>query len=115
MHKAMIAGLWAQTRYGTFRIDLQQALSVEPDPQEYLALFSAFKTLRLEACIDRELPGLSRQISRLKAESPETLGDRYGIYGFFSITRKRCELYPVKGFDESYNEEVKARVSGIRP
>ncbi|HXK55236.1 MAG TPA: nitric oxide reductase activation protein, partial [Gammaproteobacteria bacterium] len=45
----------------------------------------------------------------------ETLGDRYAIYGFSSISRKRCELYHVKGFDEHYDAEVKARISGIQP
>ena len=51
----------------------------------------------------------------LLCESLETLGDRYAIYGFSSITRKRCELYHIKRFDEPYDGEVKARVSGIRP
>jgi len=51
----------------------------------------------------------------LLCEALETLGDRYAIYGFSSITRKRCELYPIKRFDEPYDGEVKARVSGIRP
>jgi nitric oxide reductase NorD protein len=51
----------------------------------------------------------------LLCESLETLGDRYAIYGFSSITRKRCELYHIKHFDEPYAAEVKARISGIRP
>jgi nitric oxide reductase NorD protein len=51
----------------------------------------------------------------LLAESLETLGDRYAIYGFTGITRKRCEVFPVKQFDEPYSEEVKARIAGIQP
>ncbi|MEJ2693637.1 MAG: nitric oxide reductase activation protein [Candidatus Thiodiazotropha sp.] len=51
----------------------------------------------------------------LLAESLETLGDRYAIYGFTGMTRKRCEVFPVKTFDEVYGAEVKARISGIRP
>jgi nitric oxide reductase NorD protein len=51
----------------------------------------------------------------LLCEALETLGDRYAIYGFSGITRKRCELYRIKRLDEPYNEEVKARISGIRP
>jgi nitric oxide reductase NorD protein len=31
------------------------------------------------------------------------------------MTRKRCELYRVKRFDEDYSEDIKARISGIRP
>ena len=49
----------------------------------------------------------------LLAEALETLGDRYAIYGFSGIARKRCEIYRVKRFDEPYNDEVKARISGI--
>jgi len=49
------------------------------------------------------------------SESLETLGDRYAIYGFSGFTRKRCELYRIKRFDEDYNDDVRARISGIRP
>ncbi len=51
----------------------------------------------------------------LLCESLETLGDRYAIYGFSGNTRKRCELYRIKRFDESYNDDVRARISGIEP
>ncbi|MCW8906117.1 MAG: nitric oxide reductase activation protein [Sedimenticola sp.] len=51
----------------------------------------------------------------LLCEALESLGDRYAIYGFSGMTRKRCELFPVKRFDETYDDEVKARISGIRP
>ena len=51
----------------------------------------------------------------LLCESLESLGDRYAIYGFSSITRKRCELYHIKRFDEPYEDEVKGRISGIQP
>ena len=55
-----------------------------------------------------------REALVLLAESLETLGDRYAIYGFTGMSRKRCEVFPVKGFDEPYSDEVKARISGIR-
>ncbi len=51
----------------------------------------------------------------LLCESLETLGDRYAIYGFSSITRKRCELYHIKHFEEPYDDRVKGRISGIQP
>jgi nitric oxide reductase NorD protein len=51
----------------------------------------------------------------LLCEALESLGDRYAIYGFSGMTRKRCELYKVKAFDEPYDAEVRARISGIRP
>ncbi len=51
----------------------------------------------------------------LLAETLETLGDRYAIYGFSGLARKRCEIYRIKEFDEPYDEEIKARISGIEP
>ncbi len=56
-----------------------------------------------------------REALVLLCESLELLGDRYAIYGFSGMTRKRCEVYKVKGFDDLYDAEVKARISGIRP
>lgn len=55
-----------------------------------------------------------REALLLLCEALEALGDRYAIYGFSGITRKRCELYRIKRFDEPYGEEVRARISGIR-
>jgi len=51
----------------------------------------------------------------LMAEALETLGDRYAVYGFSGMTRNRCDLYRVKGFDEPYAESVKRRIAGIEP
>jgi len=56
-----------------------------------------------------------REAVVLLCEALETLGDRYAIYGFSGMTRKRCEVYRVKRFDEPYNGEVRARISGIQP
>jgi nitric oxide reductase NorD protein len=55
-----------------------------------------------------------REALILLCEALELLGDRYAIYGFSGVTRKRCELFRIKTFDEAYTEEVKARISGIR-
>ena len=51
----------------------------------------------------------------LLCESLEILGDRYAIYGFSGVTRKRCEIFRVKSFEERYSAEVRGRISGIRP
>jgi nitric oxide reductase NorD protein len=56
-----------------------------------------------------------REALALLCEALETLGDRYAIYGFSGMTRKRCEVYRIKSFDDVYDEDVKARISGIRP
>ncbi len=51
----------------------------------------------------------------LLCEVLEILGDRYAIYGFSGMTRKRCDLFKIKSFDEDYDNEVKARISNIKP
>ncbi|NDA15054.1 MAG: nitric oxide reductase activation protein [Gammaproteobacteria bacterium] len=56
-----------------------------------------------------------RECLILLCEALEILGDRYAIYGFSGMTRKRCELYRVKEITEPYSEEVKARIAGIEP
>ena len=67
LYKAFVALLWAQTRFGTFRIKLSKELQQHSDPDAFLDLFQSFETLRLEACLARELPGLYRDMQALKA------------------------------------------------
>jgi len=50
----------------------------------------------------------------LLCEALESLGDRYAIYGFSGNTRKRCEIYKIKSFSERYDNDVKAKISGIK-
>lgn len=71
--KAMVALLWAQTRFGTFRADLAAACAGFPDPERALRQLHGLETLRLSACIARELPGLHRDMARLRQELGEAL------------------------------------------
>jgi nitric oxide reductase NorD protein len=68
IYKSMVAYHWAQTRYGTFRVRLSEVLQAQARPEEFLALFHALDTVRLDACIQRELPGLYREMQRIKQE-----------------------------------------------
>jgi nitric oxide reductase NorD protein len=56
-----------------------------------------------------------REALLMLCEALEVLGDRYAIYGFSGMTRKRCETYTIKRFDEDYGPVVHARIAGIRP
>ena len=56
-----------------------------------------------------------REALVLLAEALEILGDRYAIYGFSGMTRKRCEIFRVKRFDEPYGDLVQQRIAGIAP
>jgi nitric oxide reductase NorD protein len=66
--KAMVAFMWAQTRFGSFRVDLRSALVAYPNAAHALRVLTALEALRLEAVIGRELPGLYRDIQKLKAQ-----------------------------------------------
>jgi len=56
-----------------------------------------------------------REALILLAEALNTLGDRYAIYGFSGWTRKRCEAFRVKDFDDPWDEQTIGRVCGIEP
>ena len=56
-----------------------------------------------------------RECLVLLCEALQILGDRYAIYGFSGMTRKRCELYRIKHINEPYSDEVRSRIAGIEP
>ncbi len=48
------------------------------------------------------------------SEAMQVLQDRFAIYGFSGRTRKRCELFRIKGIYEPYGETVKRRIANLR-
>lgn len=66
LYKALLVHQWAQTRFGTWRVDLVASLERFPDPDRALRLFHCLETLRLDACLARELPGLAREMAMLR-------------------------------------------------
>jgi nitric oxide reductase NorD protein len=65
--KSMVAHLWAQTRYGTLNVNLVEAFGRYEDESRAQSVFHALETLRLDARIARELPGLHRRMRALSA------------------------------------------------
>jgi nitric oxide reductase NorD protein len=57
----------------------------------------------------------AREALVMLCEALEVLGDRYAIYGFSGMTRKRCEIFRVKTFAEPYGPLVHRRIAGIEP
>jgi hypothetical protein len=72
LYKATAVHLWAQTRFGSFRVPLDQAFARFAEAASALGRFHALERIRLDACIGRELPGLHRDMQALRAE----LGER---------------------------------------
>ncbi|MDP2706392.1 MAG: hypothetical protein Q8O70_02660, partial [Burkholderiales bacterium] len=71
LYKVMAAHLWAQTWYGTYRLapgapPLTETLAAFRDPEKALRLFHALETVRLNAHIARELPGLYRDMQEVQ-------------------------------------------------
>ncbi len=58
---------------------------------------------------------IEREALLILSEAMQVLQDRFAIYGFSGRTRKRCELFVIKRFEESYGEEVRARISALEP
>ena len=54
-----------------------------------------------------------REALVMLCEAVEALGDRYAIYGFSGVTRRRCEVYRVKRFDEDYGTRVRERIADM--
>ncbi len=49
----------------------------------------------------------------LMCEALEVLDDKYAIFGFSGKTRKQCDFYIIKRFDEPYDDTVKQRIAGM--
>lgn len=78
LYKASVAMLWAQTRFGTFRRSnagksLQQHVEESARPEHFIAVFHSLENLRLEACLQRELPGLYRDMQALLVQQQEAV------------------------------------------
>jgi nitric oxide reductase NorD protein len=73
LYKAMATLLWAQTRYGTFNIDLETRLSAWADRRRALDWLVLLEALRLEARIAAELPGLAAEVAALRGPWPACL------------------------------------------
>jgi nitric oxide reductase NorD protein len=58
---------------------------------------------------------IEREALLILSESMQVLQDRFAIYGFSGRTRKRCELFVIKGFEEPYGEEVRGRIAALEP
>jgi nitric oxide reductase NorD protein len=67
LYKAMTVHQWAQGWYGTWRGNLLlEVLEREAIPPAAIDLFHALETVRLDACLERDLPGLHRDMQALR-------------------------------------------------
>lgn len=57
---------------------------------------------------------VERSALLIMSEAMQVLEDRFGIYGFSGRTRRRCELFRIKGFHEPYSDTVKRRIANLK-
>ena len=75
-YKILATHLWAQTWFGTFKREsagspyLSDLIADFDDSGRALKLFNLLETIRLNACITRELPGLAREMLTLHTSTP---------------------------------------------
>ena len=77
LFKALAVHHWAQTWYGTWHWDIvQQLVAIAPEEQTArLENFAGLERLRLDACVQRDLPGVWRdmQVLQQRIDQPVTL------------------------------------------
>jgi nitric oxide reductase NorD protein len=73
-YKALAALLWAQTRFGTFAVDIDAVLAATDDPARAAAWLALLETLRLSARVAQDLPGLRPSLAAVLDELPAELG-----------------------------------------
>ena len=75
LYKAMVVHLWAQTWYGTWRENIQEAVDRFSDSDKALQCLQALEALRLDAKIKSLLPGVYRYMARLREACDEPMDE----------------------------------------
>jgi nitric oxide reductase NorD protein len=86
----------------------------DDDPRRYLAWWAQKRSKELQNPIKRIID-LEKESTVLLMEALETIGDRYGIYGFSGYGRDNVEFYVIKDLDESFSDKIKKRIDKVVP
>ena len=63
LYKAMTVYLWAQNRYGTWQYRALEEAIRQLDAAQTWPVYQRLEAVRLTACIERDLPGLAREMA----------------------------------------------------
>ena len=110
-------------------IDIDAAISAfidarrreEPDPGVYIKRRKTRRNIAAAFLVDMSastkgwINKTEKEALVLLCESLEKIGDRYAIYGFSGNSRKRCDIFGIKSFDENYGDGIKSRIGEIQP
>ena len=67
LYKTIAIHQWAQSWFGTWRVDVQQLTQTFSNPADAVSLFHSLETVRLDANIERELPGIARAMKQFNS------------------------------------------------
>lgn len=120
VYKAMATLLWAQTRFGTFRVPIFNAIQQGRNQEKFLGLFQSLEHIRLEARIEEELPGLYRDIQRINElqdnrQYPENLSDVVTALRKNSATTKDTLRFANDLFGKKLTLPTRCYHGAIRP
>jgi nitric oxide reductase NorD protein len=102
LYKALAVHHWAQTRYGTFNADLDDALPGFASRDRGLAWINLLEALRLEACLRRGYPGLARLLASLRPPLTDALARAAAaLAGPHASVRDSIRLARELGTDEA--------------
>lgn len=96
-----------------------RAAGAEPEARLYSRRIRSERSLAAMFMVDMSgstkgwVNDAEREALVMLCEALEALGDAYAIYGFSGWTRTRCDIYPVKRFDETYDAAVRGRIAAI--
>jgi len=68
-----------------------------------------------EEVAGRRIIDIQKEAVVLMAEALESLGDPYALYGFTSEGRFRVDLFSIKEFGTTYNDQVRYRIGNLKP
>ncbi len=63
----------------------------------------------------RRVIDIEKEAIVLMADALQTLGDRYGVYGFSGYGRKAVDFYVAKELDEEWSAVIEGRVAAMEP
>jgi len=85
--------------------------------RDLATLLLADLSLSTDAAIDdnQRIIDVIRDSLLLFAEALSSCGDQFSLYGFSSRRREQVRFYPLKPFDQPYNDQVRGHIQAIRP
>jgi len=86
----------------------------DDDPRRYFSWWMARRAQEL-LTPPKRIIDLEKESIVLLIKALETIGDRYGIYGFSGYGRDNVEFYVIKDLEEVLSDKVKGRIDKIAP